>query len=91
MPNLHEAICGNYFIVKFLLKSNVTKVMLLFTHLHTNCVELAEHQILTLPGYLHILMQKLCTLFICFVIDDLFQAIFFYVLFQTIIFEAPTY
>ena len=41
LPILHKATCNNYFIVKCLLKSNVSRVVLL-----TNCIELAQYNLM---------------------------------------------
>ena len=38
MPILHEATCNNYFIVKYLLKSSVARVILLTYELQQACL-----------------------------------------------------
>ena len=41
LPILHETLCDNYFIIKYLMKSNVSRVILL-----ANFIELTKYNLL---------------------------------------------
>ena len=84
LPILQEATCDNYFIVKCLFKSNVSRVILL-----TNCTEFAYYNLiftnftqlcflhLLTALYFHISIRILYNLFICLVFGSLLQSICF--------------
>ena len=59
---MREATCDNYFIVKYLLKSNVSRV----TYELYQEVKTASTNLTWLYFYLHILIQIFCTLLIFF-------------------------
>ena len=77
LPILHEATCGNYFIVKCLLKSNVAWVILIASSLLNIIHKKVEAKIASMNNLVIFLFvyfnSSMFTLFICFVLEVLFQ------------------